>query len=384
MLSALRRGVPSLLLGSKCSLLAANVETLAACSAALCRTNLSSSAALAQPQASASAGAAASASAAAPPAAFAAADEDEPADTLTLPTDLAALAALNPQLARIIEAHGEHAEAAAGGARARLSALLSAAAGGGPAPRVTKTALGRLRVDELRREVEALGGDARGNKPALVERLLAAAADDDARGVAAAAAADARPGVVSRRALARAARRGAAEAPPAASVAASLREAAEGAAAYCRAFADPHEVGRLLAAGRGGDVALIDVAGACAFADHMVLATGRSVAHMRALAGGVLAELRRRVAEVAPGVPPRIEGAGDAEPEWLVVDAGSVVVHVFSEAARREYDLESLWRAEGGGNVTRVAPAARGARAPLTLAELRVEDEGEDEDEARA
>lgn len=44
------------------------------------------------------------------------------------------------------------------------------------------------------------------------------------------------------------------------------------------------------------------------------------------------------------------------ESEWMVVDAGSVVVHVFLEGWREEYDLEGLWGAPDGSNVRRLAP----------------------------
>jgi hypothetical protein len=47
---------------------------------------------------------------------------------------------------------------------------------------------------------------------------------------------------------------------------------------------------------------------------------------------------------------------GDSE--WLVVDAGSVVAHVFLEGHRQEYALEELWGLPDGSNIRRVAPKA--------------------------
>jgi hypothetical protein len=44
--------------------------------------------------------------------------------------------------------------------------------------------------------------------------------------------------------------------------------------------------------------------------------------------------------------------------EWLVVDAGSVVAHVFLEGYRQEYALEELWGRPDGSNLRRVAPMA--------------------------
>jgi hypothetical protein len=54
--------------------------------------------------------------------------------------------------------------------------------------------------------------------------------------------------------------------------------------------------------------------------------------------------------------------------EWLVVDAGSVVVHVFEEGARLEYNLEGLWGGADGVHVSRPEVAAA---APQTLHTLR-------------
>jgi ribosome-associated protein len=73
------------------------------------------------------------------------------------------------------------------------------------------------------------------------------------------------------------------------------------------------------------------------------------------LAHAVFHELKTRTREVAPGVSPSVEGSDDSTPEWLVVDAGSIVVHVFHEDHRSEYDLETLWGGDDSSNVTRVA-----------------------------
>ena len=55
-------------------------------------------------------------------------------------------------------------------------------------------------------------------------------------------------------------------------------------------------------------------------------------------------------------VPPRSAGLPQDDSEWMVVDAGSVVVHVFQRGYREEYALEELWGAPGGRNIRRVAP----------------------------
>ena len=58
------------------------------------------------------------------------------------------------------------------------------------------------------------------------------------------------------------------------------------------------------------------------------------------------AQLKERCKGLAAEMAPSVEGLGShsyENPEWLVVDAGAVVAHVFEEDARREYDIEGLW-----------------------------------------
>lgn len=84
------------------------------------------------------------------------------------------------------------------------------------------------------------------------------------------------------------------------------------------------------------NVALIDIRGRANFADYFVLATGRSVIQVRAIADGVV-----EASEMKYGAPVRTEGYSDGN--WILVDYGSVIVHVFTPAAREFYNLERLW-----------------------------------------
>ena len=72
-------------------------------------------------------------------------------------------------------------------------------------------------------------------------------------------------------------------------------------------------------------------------ADYFVIATGNSTTHVKALADEV--EFKLKQEEI---LPDHIEGHGTKS--WIVLDYGSVVVHVFSEEAREFYDLERLWQ----------------------------------------
>ncbi|GMH39619.1 hypothetical protein BSKO_07517 [Bryopsis sp. KO-2023] len=114
-------------------------------------------------------------------------------------------------------------------------------------------------------------------------------------------------------------------------------------------FADvvtPEDITSVLGTAHAQKVCIIDVVKESRFANHFVIATGRSKRHLFSLAAAVLHKLTEKmkehsVEEVTKGLKPAVEGEmGD---EWLLVDAGSVVVHLFLERARSYYDLESLW-----------------------------------------
>jgi ribosome-associated protein len=86
----------------------------------------------------------------------------------------------------------------------------------------------------------------------------------------------------------------------------------------------------------GQDLVVLDVRQVVSFADLLVIVTGRSDRQVKAIADGVEAAL------VARGERPLgIEGY--AEGRWVLIDLADVVVHVFQEEARENYDLERLW-----------------------------------------
>lgn len=73
--------------------------------------------------------------------------------------------------------------------------------------------------------------------------------------------------------------------------------------------------------------------------DALFLTAGRNDRQVRAIAE----EIERRVALATDLKPLRTEGYEDAQ--WIALDYGSVIVHVFDEATREYYDLEHLWNA---------------------------------------
>ncbi|WP_041393514.1 MULTISPECIES: ribosome silencing factor [Sphingobium] len=84
------------------------------------------------------------------------------------------------------------------------------------------------------------------------------------------------------------------------------------------------------------DVVSIPLAGKSSIADHIVIASGRSSRQVAAIAQ----KLAERIKE-ATGRHVRIEGLPVAD--WVLIDAGDVVVHVFRPEVRSFYNLERMW-----------------------------------------
>lgn len=84
------------------------------------------------------------------------------------------------------------------------------------------------------------------------------------------------------------------------------------------------------------DIVAIDLEGKASFADFMVVATGRSQRHVGAIADHLVENLSK-----AGHATPRI--AGQKAGDWVLVDAGDVVVHLFRPEVRKHYNLEKMW-----------------------------------------
>lgn len=87
---------------------------------------------------------------------------------------------------------------------------------------------------------------------------------------------------------------------------------------------------------KAADIVLLDVTGLTSIADYFVICSGGS---------------ERQLAAIAEGISERVEGLGvkpyaregSALSHWLLVDLGSVIVHVFAPPERDFYQLERLW-----------------------------------------
>jgi len=94
-----------------------------------------------------------------------------------------------------------------------------------------------------------------------------------------------------------------------------------------------------LADAKAEDIVAVDLGGKSPIADHMVIASGRSNRHVSAVADKLLQTLKAQAAG-----PIRIEGLAQAD--WVLIDAGDVIVHIFRPEVRSFYNLEKLWSSE--------------------------------------
>jgi ribosome-associated protein len=87
------------------------------------------------------------------------------------------------------------------------------------------------------------------------------------------------------------------------------------------------------------DVVTIDIKGKTSIGDQMVVASGRSQRHV----GAVADHLIRRLKEEGFGRA-RVEGLPHCD--WVLIDAGDVIVHIFRPEVREFYNLEKMWSAD--------------------------------------
>ena len=89
--------------------------------------------------------------------------------------------------------------------------------------------------------------------------------------------------------------------------------------------------------GKAEDITMIDLRGRASFADLMVVATGRSQRQLAALADHVDQKLS------ALGWHSAVEGLPQGD--WVLIDAGDIIVHLFRPEVRSFYNLERMWGA---------------------------------------
>jgi ribosome-associated protein len=87
---------------------------------------------------------------------------------------------------------------------------------------------------------------------------------------------------------------------------------------------------------KASDIVLLEIGGLTTMADYFVIASGQSERQLGAIADGIIEALREE------GTRP-IGREGSANAHWLLIDFGSVVVHVMAPPEREFYQLERLW-----------------------------------------
>ena len=88
------------------------------------------------------------------------------------------------------------------------------------------------------------------------------------------------------------------------------------------------------------DIVQIDLRGKTAIGDHMVICTGRSTRQVASISEKLAQKIKDEF-----GLTPKIEGKETGD--WVLIDAGDVIVHVFRPEVREFYQLEKMWMAGG-------------------------------------
>ena len=89
------------------------------------------------------------------------------------------------------------------------------------------------------------------------------------------------------------------------------------------------------------DITCIDLGEKVALAQYMIFASGRSTKNIGAIAEHVTIELKHKAS-----LKVSIEGLGNSN--WVLIDVGDIIVHIFHPEARTHFKLEELWQKRAG------------------------------------
>ncbi|MCE2493951.1 MAG: ribosome silencing factor [Alphaproteobacteria bacterium] len=90
---------------------------------------------------------------------------------------------------------------------------------------------------------------------------------------------------------------------------------------------------------KAGDIVSIDIRNKTILADYLVMATGRSQRHVGAVAEHLIERLKENKWR-----PVGVEGMPRCD--WVLIDAGDVIAHIFRQEVREFYNLEKMWSVE--------------------------------------
>ena len=95
----------------------------------------------------------------------------------------------------------------------------------------------------------------------------------------------------------------------------------------------------LLEDNKAEDVVTIDLAGKSSMADYMIVASGHSKRHVISICDKIIESLKINYHM-------RASVEGKQKGDWVLVDAGDVIVHLFRPEVREYYQLEKMWRSD--------------------------------------
>ena len=96
------------------------------------------------------------------------------------------------------------------------------------------------------------------------------------------------------------------------------------------------KIAAILDTNKAEQIITLPLIGQCSFADYMIVASGRAPRHVSALADYVADHLKKT------GNPP-LSIEGQETGDWVLIDAGDVVVHIFRPEIRQFYNIEKMW-----------------------------------------
>jgi ribosome-associated protein len=92
-------------------------------------------------------------------------------------------------------------------------------------------------------------------------------------------------------------------------------------------------------------IVTIDLSGKSSIGDFMVIASGRSDRHV----GAIGDQLQRKLKDEGHG---RVRVEGMPQCDWVLIDTGDIIVHLFRPEVREFYNLEKMWSADRAQDVT--------------------------------
>lgn len=103
-----------------------------------------------------------------------------------------------------------------------------------------------------------------------------------------------------------------------------------------------NEIVHWLDEAKAENIVTIDLAGKSSIGDYMVIATGRSDRHV----GAIAEQVQRKLKDKGLG---RVRLEGQEACDWVLLDTGDIIVHVFRPEVREFYNLEKMWSADRPG-----------------------------------